>query len=260
MHICEFLRNFAAEMKKTLSILILLCASVLYAHAETVLLRTGARVKGTIVFQNEEVVVIRDAEGARFQYPRTDVQEILADDADQSDRSDQPDSSEEAITTPKKASILLELSGGAAVQPAETAGGAVGADLLVGSHHIGSRHIFIGGGIGYHGLFMGTGRYNFLPVQAAVRMPLTEEKHAPVFGVALGYGIALSKDYLGGVYAGIDFGYRCQLNPRSAIALVGFAQFQQANLSIETVLDGVSYTGRAGRNLVTAGVKLAFYF
>ena len=60
-------------------LLIVLCAAVLCAHAETLILRTGARVQGTIVFQNEEVVIIRDYEGQRFQYPRADVAQILSD-------------------------------------------------------------------------------------------------------------------------------------------------------------------------------------
>lgn len=245
---------------KKLTLILALLTFVVCAHAETLLLRTGARVKGTIVFQNEEVVILRDAEGARFQYPRAEVEEILSDDAEQSETSDTSDSSEEEITTTKKASILLELAGGAAVNPNEAAGGAFGVDLLVGSHHIGDRHLFVGAGIGYHGVFLGAEKYNFLPIQVAVRMPFTETKHAPVFGVAAGYGVALSKEYLGGIYADVDFGYRCQLNPRTAIALVAFAQFQQAKVPATTIIEGNEFTALAGRSLVMSGLKLAFYF
>lgn len=245
---------------KKLTLILALLTFVVCAHAETLLLRTGARVKGTIVFQNEEVVIIRDAEGARFQYPRAEVEEILSDDAELSETSDSSDSSEEENTTTKKASVLLELAGGAAVNPNEAAGGAFGVDLLVGSHHIGDRHLFVGAGIGYHGVFLGAEKYNFLPIQVAVRMPFTEIKHAPVFGVAVGYGVALSKEYLGGIYADVDFGYRCQLNPRAAIALVAFAQFQQAKVPNTTIIDGNEFTSLSGRSLVMSGIKMAFYF
>ena len=229
------------------------------AHAETLLLRTGARVKGTILFQNEEVVIIRNDEGARFQYPRADVAEILANDVEPEVRDTVMAEIEEKIDTPKKASILLELAGGAAVNPNEAAGGAASVDLLVGSHHIGARHLFIGGGLGYHGFFIGAEKYNFLPIQAAVRIPFTEQKHAPVGGLSLGYGIALSKDYLGGLYAGVDFGYRCQFNSSSALALLAYAQFQQASMEVTSIIDGVSFTNTAGRNLVAAGLKIAIY-
>lgn len=253
--------RFNTDMKKLFVFITLFCVSLACAHAETLLLRTGARVKGTIVFQNEEVVIIRDAEGARFQYPRADVQEILSDETEENGNTQSAEAADEQeITTSKKASILLEVAGGAAVIPSEAAGGAVSADLLVGSHHIGDKHIFIGGGLGYHGLFLGQEKYNFLPIQAVLRMPMTETKHAPVFGFGLGYGIALSKDYLGGIYAGIDLGYRCQLNPKTAIALVAFASFQQAQMKVTTVIEDQEYTNKSGRNIVATGLKLALYF
>ena len=245
-------------MIKRIYILFFLAGLALCAHAETIVLHTGAHVKGTIVFQNDEVVIVRDAEGARFQYPRTDVKEILADEAVQEQQEEaQP---ENEITTNKKVSILLELGGGPAFIPNDTIGGAFSAELLVGSHHIGDRHLFVGAGVGYHGMFMGTEKYNFLPIQVAVRIPLTEEKHAPVFGAAVGYGVALSKNYLGGIYTDLDLGYRYQLNPKSAIAVVVFGQFQQANIKVTELVGGESFVHTTGRYLVTTGIKLGFYF
>lgn len=246
-------------MKKTLSIVALLSIFLLCAQAETIVLRTGARVKGTILMQNEEVLIVRDTEGARFQFPRADVAEIVAGDAVVAEET-AGTGEEPEIRTAKKVSALLEISGGAALRPNEAAGGGVGADLIIGTHHIGSRHIFIGGGLGYHGVFLGAEKYNFLPVQAALRLPLVEGKHAPVFGVSLGYGVALSKNYVGGLYAGMDFGYRCQLNPKTAVAVVAFARFQQAKVDVVEVIDGLEFVNRTGRNLVTPGLKLALYF
>jgi hypothetical protein len=222
-------------------------------------LRTGARVKGSIVFQNEEVVIIRDPEtGARFQYPRAEVTEILTVEAEEPEQvAEEP---EEAIRTAKKVSIALELAGGAAVNPGNGIGGAMSADLLVGSHHIGDKHLFIGGGLGYHGLFIGDEKFNFLPIQVALRMPFMETKHAPVFGAAIGYGIAMSKDYKGGIYAAVDLGYRCQLNPKTALALTAFAQFQQATLNNTEVIEYVEFVNYSGRNLVVPGIKLTLFF
>lgn len=245
-------------MKKYLYIALLLLASALCAHAETILLRTGARVRGEIVFQNEEVVIVRDAEGKRFQYLRSDVEAVLTDDS--AEVAAEVSEKEQELQTPKKASIILELAGGAAVQPQEYAGGAFSVDMLVGSHHIGDRHLFIGGGLGYHGLFLNGEKLNFLPIQVAIRLPFTETKHAPVFGFGLGYGVALSKDFLGGIYASADFGYRCQINPKTAIAVVAYTQFQQAKITVIQSIDDLPFSGKSGRNLVCAGVKLAFCF
>lgn len=239
--------------------LIVFLASLLCAHAETIILRTGARVKGTVVFQNEEVVIVRNEEGKRFQYMRSDVEEVLSDDAVVEEET-KVEEAEEDITTPKKASILLEVSCAPAIMVPFSTGGNAGVDFLAGTHHIKDKHIFIGAGIGYHGYFMDGYAYNFLPIEAKLSLPFIEAKHAPLFGLAIGYGIALSKDYVGGIYTDLDLGYRYQINPKSALAVLVFASFQQARLKINETIDGSTYTNRTGRNFVTPGIKFALFF
>lgn len=246
-------------MKRPVYIAFLLCLCAMCARAETIILRTGARVKGTIVIMNDDVVIVRNAEGARFQYPRADVLEVIKEEEPEEQQAEAA-IEEVEIKTRKKVTVVLELSGGAAINPNETAGGAAGVDLIVGNHHIGNRHILIGGGLGYHGLFIGGQSYNFIPIQVALRVPFLEAKHAPFFGASLGYGIALSKDYLGGIYAGIDFGYRYQISPKTALAVVAFAQFQQAKINTTVTVEGVDFLNKVGRNFLTPGVKVALYF
>lgn len=245
-------------MKKVLSIFALAFLCAVCAHAETLILRTGARVKGEILFQNEEVVIIRNAEGARFQYPRAEVQEILT--VDPVEEVEVVEETKAEIGTSKKVAISLELGGGAACIPNSAVGGGFSVDFLVGSHHIGQRHIFLGAGLGYHGMFIGAEKYNFLPIQLALRLPLLEQKHAPVFGMSLGYGIALSKDYKGGIYAGLDFGYRYQINEKTALAVVASAQFQQAKIAATEIIDGSTFTNYTGRYLVSPELKLIVMF
>lgn len=245
-------------MKKIL-ILLTLCICFACAHAETILLRTGARIKGTIVMMNDDVVVVRDEEGKRFQYPRAEVQEVAKDEEPEEDVSKTVEE-EPVIQTSKRVSALLEIAGGTAVEPNEAVGGGVGVDLIIGSHHIANRHLLIGGGLGYHGIFLGGEVYHFLPIQAALRMPFFEAKHSPVFGVSIGYGVALSKNYTGGLYAGLDFGYRYQISERSALAVVFFARFQQAKVNTKQTIEGEEFVHKTGREFVTPGVKLALYF
>ena len=245
-------------MKKVLSIFAFALLCAVCAHAETLILRTGARVKGEILFQNEEVVIIRNAEGARFQYPRAEVQEILM--VDPVEEVEVVEETKAEISTSKKVAISLELGGGAACIPNSAVGGGFSVDFLVGSHHIGQRHIFLGAGLGYHGMFIGAEKYNFLPIQLALRLPLLEQKHAPLFGMALGYGIALSKDYKCGIYAGLDFGYRYQINEKTALAVVASAQFQQAKIAATEIIDGSTFTNYTGRYLVSPELKLIVMF
>jgi hypothetical protein len=243
-------------MKKTIFFILFLTAYLMCARAETIVLRTGARVRGEILLQNEEVVIIRDASGARFQYPRAEVVEIIA--AEEAEQEVQTEKHVE-VSTQKKATVLVEAAAGVAVLPKDTIGAVMSIDMLVGSHKIGDKHLFLGAGVGYHGFYLADEKYNFMPIEVALRMPLIEQKHAPMFGMALGYGIALSKDYVGGIYAGVDLGYRYTINTKTALVAALYAQFQQARLLTNETIEGNMFSHITGRNLVAAGLKIAIY-
>lgn len=244
-------------MKNRLFFLLALLLCVFCLQAEVLTLRTGTQVRGTIVFQNEEVIVFKDASGARFQYPRADVLSISEETA----VANQPQENAAApAVSAKKVSVLLELSGGAAFVPADTVGGHFGANLLVGSHDMLGKRIFFGGGIGYAGEFMGGQRYAFLPIELAVRVPFLQQKHSPMVGIALGYGVALSKDYLGGLYAGVNLGYCYQINSKSALYIAADVQFQQARIDVKETIEDTSFTNRTGRGFVHTGIRLGFFF
>jgi hypothetical protein len=154
---------------------------------------------------------------------------------------------------------LVEAAAGVAVLPKDTIGAVMSIDMLVGSHKIGDKHLFLGAGVGYHGFYLADEKYNFMPIEVALRMPLIEQKHAPMFGMALGYGIALSKDYVGGIYAGVDLGYRYTINTKTALVAALYAQFQQARLLTNETIEGNMFSHITGRNLVAAGLKIAIY-
>ena len=226
-------------------------------QAEVLILRTGAQVQGTVVFQNEEVIVFKDASGARFQYPRADV---LTVSSEENLVVEKQESSSVISTSAKKVSVLLELAGGATVVPADTVGGHFGANLLVGSHNMLGKRIFLGGGVGYLGEFMGNRQYAFLPIQLAVRVPFLQQKHSPIAGVSLGYGVALSKDYLGGLYAGANLGYCYQISSKSALYVAADVQFQQAKIDVQESIEDNIFTNHTGRSFVHTGIRLGFFF
>lgn len=245
-------------MRKCFFFLAALLVCVISVRAEVLTLRTGAQVQGVIVFQNEEVIVLQDRSGARFQYPYADV---LSISNEESLIADQQQGSSSAISVPtKKISVLLELAGGVSFIPADTIGGGFGGNLLVGSHDLLGKRIFLGGGVGYVGEFMGNDKYAFLPIQLAVRIPFLQQKHSPMAGVALGYGVALSKDYLGGLYAGVNIGYCCRISSKSALYIAADVQFQQAKIEAHETIEDVSFTNHTGRSFVHTGVRLGFFF
>ncbi len=260
------------SLRTVFSLLILLTA--LSARAEVVVLRTGAEIRGTIVLQNDDVVIVKDASGARYQYPRADVLSVSTEKASsQGVASGEPSENDEKLQTSKKLSVLLEIASGGATVPADLQGGDFEAGLAFGSHHIGDKHIFLGGGVSYRGVFSKDAKYAFLPIQLVARFPIVEQKHAPMVGFSVGYGVGLNKDYTGGACAGVNVGYRYQVNEKTALWVAADVQWQQARITTTvspldadgnriTDSEGQAYTysTTTGRNFVIYGIRLGIFF
>lgn len=257
-----FAANFSI-MRKRLIFLTVFLAAFCVADASVITLRNGQTVQGEVVIQNDEVVIVKNASGARFQYPASEVVSVTetegASQASEEKESGKPKSQGRKVT------LMVDLTGGGAFVPQDKAGGHIGGEFMIGSRHIGSKSIFIGGGIGVHGLFLGDKSYTFLPIQAAINVPFIEGKHSPFVGAAVGYGFGVSRGTVGGIFTAAQVGYKYEINNRSALLLSLRAQFQQATVeAVETIAseDGVEvgYVGKAGRSFVTFGVSAGITF
>lgn len=262
----------------------LLCTIAL--RAEVLVLQSGAEVQGTIVFQNEEVVIIKTPSGARYQYPTSEIKTIRSERKNTADTNTPSDEQTafglpETGVTRKKVSVAIEVAGGAAaLSRNKDVYGNMATDLLVGSHNLLNRSIFLGGCVGYLGALYTTTKTiptttvpivkktvaanSFLPIALAARIPLLQQKHAPMIGMQVGYGFALSKEYQGGLYAGLNIGYCCQLSDLQRLYLAADCRFQQAFLATtEHIADTEgtihNYTHHAGQCFVLYGVRLGIY-
>lgn len=244
-------------MKKWLYILILHCAffGVLVGTAtpmmaEEVVLQSGKVLRGQIMMQNDEIVLLQDAEGRRYQLLQTDIEDIHAE----------PTDNEQVLTTEEdnskgKVALRIDLNGAAVFVPTVGAGGGGAMDLQIGTRHIAGRSIFLGGGVGYQFSIN-----HFLPLTAVVSVPLTEGRHAPELGAALGYAFALKQPSIGGLHARLDCSWRYQYSETSALLLGVQARFQQTQLNTVETIEGKEYVSLLGHNIVSIGLRLAFIF
>lgn len=240
----------------------ILFSMLMYAgllSAETIVLRSGKRITGQVLVQTEEVVIVRDENGARFQFPAADVEQIVGADAAEDNPSARESTESTSRPGGKKAALLLEVAGGAMYENAGQWGGYEAVNLVIGSRQIGGKPITIGGTVGYLGCNLPGKTCHFIPICIALRAPLMEGKHQPLLGADLGYGIAASKAYLGGIHAGIDAGYRYYAN-RFAISVGLNVRFQQSTIPVIETIEDTNYTNKAGRNLVAVGVKIGLLF
>lgn len=258
-----------------LALLLCLMGTVSVSYADTVTLLTGQTIEGTIKLQNDDVVIIQDLNGRKFQYMRADVKYIKVSTPDTDEVSAEPVQKEAKVkeskyrkndeATPKKTVFMVELLGGATFVPSENTGGVVGANVLIGSKQLGGVPIFLGGGVGYQANIVDGTTYSLLPIFLSVKIPmLFTGQHTPILGVNIGYGVALSSNYLGGLHAGLDIGYRYTTAKGAGIYVGLFAQFQQMEIERTTIIatNGTEYdfTQRVGRGFVSPGLKFSFQF
>lgn len=238
--------------------LFLLCTVLLPAQV-SLILRSGQTITGDIIFENEDVIVLQDSKGARYQYPKQEVAGIA-------EAKQQKEEKKEAPAKKKKVGIVLQLNAGAMALPAlhdnmsDTWRAHAAANLMIGACDMLGKHIFLGGGVGYHSYFTPDKLYAFIPLMVSANLPLMQTPHAPALGLSLGYGISLSQTEQGGLYAGIDAGWRYQMNEKSALFLAASANFQQADIHITENIGQTHYTYSATQCFCTIGLKVGFQF
>lgn len=222
--------------------------------AETVTLRSGEKKVGTILMQNEQVLLLRDASGARFQYPLSEVLAITEDEV--------PEVQEEVAAvrqSSKHVSVSLQLAGGGAFVPSGRSGGVLGVDLAIGSYRIKDRPFFLGGTVGFRTVFLGDD-YTLIPIRLKAEMPILEGKHTPLVGLAVGYGIATGKHMRGGLNAGVDAGWQYRFRPGKALALTAYCEFQNVKMPVVDTYVEHRYESNALRSLLSTGVRASLYF
>ncbi len=244
-------------MRNRLYILLLALLCCIGIHAEMrVVLRSSEVITGTILFQNDEVVVIKDAKGNRYQYPMSEVALI-------EEQTEQVTKVEEVTPKTKKVGIMLQVVGGGLADSSlpDNWGGNIGGKLLIGANNLLDKRIFLGGGVGYSALMMADQTFSILPIELYTAIPCMQTKHAPYCGLGIGYGLSLNKNQTGGMFAEVDLGWRVQVSANTAMLLGVNASFQQiANDWSETIMEDIWATNHATHTLCGVSAKIAFIF
>lgn len=230
--------------------------------AEVVVLRSGNIISGEIVLQNDEVVIIRTASGMRYQYPMTQVREIKQEISMQ----EQVDVDSDQIAQIKAVSLRIQAMGGALYVPHLGWGAYAGADMLVGANVLEGKRMFVGGSVGYRAKIMDDETFSFIPLQASFSAILSDQRHAPIVGVNLGYGFSTNRKTQGGICAGADIGWYYAVSQTASIALGLSAEWQNAQTDIVQTITNPNtqeqnnYINHMGVNFITFGVRVAILF
>lgn len=227
-----------------------------------VLFHSGRVVVGEIVLRNEDVVIVKDSYGSRFQFPMTDVVEITeVNDKETSQKKEEEEITSRKATNVKRTSLGIHVAGGI-VNLGGSIGGAVAADFRLGANNLGGRRIFLGGQVGYRGLMVEKKVYSIIPIDVVTEIPLIQGDHVPMVGANIGYGIGVGGGMRGGVNAGLSFGYRYHFSRTGAFHIGLEAEVQQLAASSHTieVEPGQKFHSDSGRTAVMGMLTLGILF
>ena len=224
-------------------------------YAELVVLRSGKTVKGEILLHNEEVVIIRQKDGSRFQFP---MQEVLSISAELPPKRQ---SSTNRTAEDKRVACHFAVAGGTAYTP-NGLGGYINPTVFVGTHTLRNLPIAVGGTIGYHGVFAQGNTYSWIPLQASIHLSPTVNSQLSTVNcqLSIGYAFALSQDYTGGICAGMEIGWSHAIGNTSSILVALNAQALQTRMHVTETVNGNSYHNFRGCTLVSLGMKLGIQF
>ena len=242
-------------MKRFIGILLIWMTLISSVYAELVVLRSGKTVKGEILLHNEEVVIIRQKDGSRFQFP---MQEVLSISAELPPKRQ---SSTNRTAEDKKVACHFAVAGGTAYTP-NGWGGFINPTVFVGTHTLRNLPIAVGGTIGYHGVFAQGNTYSWIPLQASIHLSPTVNSQLSTVNcqLSIGYAFALSQDYTGGICAGMEIGWSHAIGNTSSIFVALNAQSLQTRMQVVETVNGNSYRNFRGCTLVSLGMKLGIQF
>lgn len=220
----------------------------------TLTLQGGMTFSGELLVENDDVIVLRDKQGRRFQYMKSEIAMFS-----RLDRAPITVEKETQTARPGKVAVRFQVAAGAATLPHVWWGTDMAADFMLGTRTLADRSVFLGGSVGYHGVFLPEQRYHYVPIQLVLSMPLVEGKHAPELGLSVGYGISANTTQ-GGLCASAKIGYRYTFSPRGALLLSAYLRFQQDRLTIQETMEGKLYDKDVGSGILGMGIHMALQF
>lgn len=245
-------------MKKRKYILLIIALALSsISRAEVIVLNSGAHIAGEILLQNEEVVIIKKKDGARYQYPRTEVASILEETEESATTTETQNTDTENA---RKLALTFQVYTGAVYFAHEGWGGQIGTDLMMGSKTIAGTPLFIGGSIGYRAKILADKTYSFIPLQVVLAMPLVKKQHSPHISVSMGYGFLTDKTYKGGLCLSTSAGWSYQFNTNSSLLLGAYADLQQTKTNVTETINNQEYTSFKASSFVSIGATIGIKF
>jgi len=247
-----------------ITVVFLFFASVIFAQGndliDKITLKTGETYTGEILVQNSEVVMLKSANGSRYQFQLSEVRKIekIAKDAVLKN-----DSSTYSLGNSESFAGFLELAGSvAAAGNCFTSSPNIQASLVFGSKTVLGKLIFLGVGAGLNSTSTdgNNSTVNFVPVFVKMQAKLFKKNTVPYFGLDAGYAFAVSDGFGGGPFTKISAGVSRKISYKSTFSFGVFAGVNSLEANLTEIRNGNSYSYYGNTVMTNYGIKLGLMF
>lgn len=219
-------------------------------------LKTGAVFIGEVILKNDELIMLKDNTGARFQFSVSEIDKIEITSAEPTSTI-KPENT--ATSQNKNLCFQLELStGNAWARKAFGSTSVNEAMLAFGNRKMAGNDFFVGFGVGYFQI--ADANLSFTPLSLKIQTYTSKNRTSPFVGFESGYAFSTSKNYSGGPFAKISLGINHRLNYKSAVyAGVSAGVYSINGQLTETTQNGnFTFVGTTTCNVL--GLKVGFQF
>lgn len=229
-------------------------------------LKTGATYTGTILVENDEIIMIQIKDGSKMQFQFVDVlkKELMPENTELS--------SETENSAPATSIVIKEDAIKGRVEIADIIGNGknsfenknfIQAFLIFGKTLASQPEFYIGAG---GGVFTSTGKtlnISFIPV--FINLEYTEKKStknrpSAFAGMKAGYSFSIQESINGGIFIQPDLGMKIKLNNRSTLRLSLTLGNQIFSGKLKELNNGNYYSYEGGTTLLTIGLRAGFEF
>lgn len=276
--------------------MIALCAGNLLAQEQRIFLHTGNSITGTVIAQNEQVIMLKTSDGQTLQYPAKEIKAVVDNTIRNVKTSTGEkfkayivkENSEIAVFITPEGQMLqypiaaLKSSENHApaddntkapnnplgLQLAIKAGSSINdpsfnmeGNLVIGYRNILQQRFFLGLGTGF--IIKNNEQQNtLLPLFMRIEYhPLHQSKWSPFIGLDGGYMFQITPKRQGGAMTELSVGARMNFGKKpNALQLSVYCKAYQGNTTITEYIDNQPFTRDASATTVDLGARIAILF
>lgn len=227
-------------------------------QTESIKLKNGEIYQGEIVLRTAEIVMLKTADGRRYQFQTSEIEKIGLENTATTTKN------ELHQTNQGNFAGIATASGGLAAVPATNFGTsqALSVSLAFGSRNAFGTSAFAGVGAGYLTVFGNETQQNlsYIPLFIQTNIPLNDTKISPAIGTKAGYMFTLNDRYQGGVFFNISGGMNYKLTSHSSFYAALYAQAQRISGTVIERNEFGEFTRQGNTMIYSLGISTAFLF